>query len=102
MRYIEDWDLWLRMSHLGCRMDWLREPVCSYRIHGGNMVRHAMLMKIGMITMFDKLYTHADLPAEILALRDPAYAHAYLNAAARAFAADAAAEGRECLASASV
>jgi glycosyltransferase involved in cell wall biosynthesis len=97
MRYIEDWDLWLRMSHLGCQMDWLKEPVCSYRIHGGNMVRHAVLMKNGMITMLDKLYADNDLPPGILALRGPAYGNIYLNAAARAFSASADNEGKDCL-----
>ncbi|GAP13466.1 glycosyltransferase [Longilinea arvoryzae] len=86
MPFVEDWDLWLRMAYLGCPMDWLPVPVCYYRIHGGNMVRQAVLMKNGMLTLFDKLYSHEDLPAEVLALRDQAYANAYLNGAARAYA----------------
>jgi hypothetical protein len=97
MPYVEDWDLWLRMSHAGCQMDWIEEPVCYYRIHGGNMVRNALLMKQGMITMLDKLYAQPDLSPEILALRDSAYANVLLNAAARAYAANAPEEGKESL-----
>jgi len=97
MPYVEDWDLWLRMSHAGCQMDWLEEVVCKYRIHGGNMVRNALLMKQGMITMLDKLYAQPDPSPEILALRDSAYANVLLNAAARAYAANAPKEGKESL-----
>lgn len=97
MPFVEDWDLWLRLAYLGCPMDWLPQPVCYYRIHGGNMVRQAVLMKNGMLTMFDKLFAHENLPAAVLALRDRAYANAYLNGAARAFAASDIPEGRASL-----
>jgi hypothetical protein len=100
MRYVEDWDLWLRMSQRGCPMAWLEEIVCCYRIHAGAMVRHAELMKAGMITMLDKLYSQPDLPAEIIALRNQAYANVYLNAAARFYAIGAEDEGKSCLATA--
>jgi len=93
----DDWDLWLRMAQQGCQMTWLKEPVCKYRIHGGNMVRNALLMKTGMIIMLDKLFAHSDLPGEIMALRDQAYANVYLNAAARAYAAGAVKEGKAWL-----
>jgi hypothetical protein len=98
MRYVEDWDLWLRMSRLGCRMEWLEEVVCCYRIHGSNMARHAQLMKAGMLTMLDKLYVQPDLPSEIVDLRDRAYANVYLDVAARAYAAGDVEAGKECLA----
>lgn len=97
MPYVEDWDLWLRLAYLGCPMDWLPELVCYYRIHGGNMVRQAILMKEGMLTMFDKLFSHDDLPPEVTALRQKAYANAYLNGAARAYAAHDSKEGSAAL-----
>lgn len=100
MHYIEDWDLWLRMSYLGCQMDWLKEPVCYYRIHSGKMVRHALLMKVGMLTMFDKFYSQSNLPDKIVVLRDRAYSKAYLDAATRAYAAGVVEEGKACLADA--
>ncbi len=97
MRYVEDWDLWLRLSFLGCPMEWLPRPVTLYRIHGQNMAKHAALMKQGMLRMFDKFFSIPNLPAEILNLRDQAYAHAYLNGAARAFAAGDSIEGKNSL-----
>lgn len=100
MRFVEDWDLWLRMAALGCRMEWLREPVYLYRMHGGNMVRQAALMKNGMLQMFDKFFAQPELPAGVVALRGEAYGHAFLNAAARSLAGGDGAEGRACLSAA--
>lgn len=100
MRYVEDWDLWLRMASLGCRMAWLEQPVYLYRIHASNMVRQAVLMKNGMLYMFDKFFALPGLSAELSALRGTAYGHAYLNAAARSLAAGDGAEGKACLSAA--
>jgi glycosyltransferase involved in cell wall biosynthesis len=85
MRYVEDWDLWLRLSYAGCRMGWLQRPVCCYRIHGSTMTRNVQLMKAGMLAMFDKFYAQPDLPTEVLALRDASYGMAYLAGAAREY-----------------
>lgn len=100
MRYVEDWDLWLRMASLGCRMAWLEQPVYLYRMHASNMVRQAVLMKNGMIRMFDKFFALPGLSAEVSALRGAAYGYAYLNAAARALAGGDGAEGKACLSAA--
>jgi len=97
MRFVEDWDLWLRLSSLGCRMQWLQQPVYLYRMHDTNMVRQAVRMKNGMIAMFDKFFAQPDLPAVAVALRGEAYGHAYLNAAARALAGGDGKESQECL-----
>lgn len=97
MRYVEDWDLWLRLSYSGCPMEWLKRPVTLYRIHGQNMAKQALLMKQGMLKMFDKFFALPNLPQEIQTLREQAYAHAYLNGAARAFAAGDIQEGKKSL-----
>ncbi|HWQ03790.1 MAG TPA: glycosyltransferase [Longilinea sp.] len=97
MRFVEDWDLWLRLSSLDCRMRWIKQPVYLYRMHDTNMVRQAVRMKNGMITMFDKFFAQPDLPAEAVALRGEAYGHAYLNAAARALAGGDGKESQVCL-----
>lgn len=97
MRYIEDWDLWLRLAHAGCRMRWVEQIVSCYRFHGSNMVRDAARMRDGMIRMLDKFYAQAALPDELLALRDRAYASIYLSAAARAYAAQDWQTGKESL-----
>ena len=97
MRFVEDWDLWLRLASMGCRMQWLKEPVYLYRMHASSMVRQAVMMKNGMIAMFDKFFARPDLPPEAAALRGEAYGHAYLNAAARAMAGGDGVEGKACL-----
>ncbi len=100
MRYVEDWDLWLRMASMGCHMQWLKKPVYLYRMHASSMVRQAVMMKNGMIAMFDKFFARPELPPEAAPLRGKAYGHAYLNAAARAMAGGDGAEGKACLAAA--
>lgn len=100
MRYVEDWDLWLRLAAAGCPMAWLREPVCLYRFHGSNTVRNVRPMQAGLLRMLDKFYVQPDLNEEALRLRRPAYANAYLNAAARAYAAGAVEDGRTWLSAA--
>lgn len=97
MRYIEDWDLWLRLAHAGCRMRWVERIVSCYRFHGSNMVRDTTRMRDGMIRMLDKFYAQTALPDELLALRDRAYASIHLSAAARAYAAQDWQTGKESL-----
>lgn len=98
MRFVEDWDLWLRLAHAGCAMDWLKQPVCCYRYHGNNMVRNVPLMKAGLLRALDKFYRQSDLPTETWSLHDLAYSRVYLNVSARAFASGQDEEGRTSLA----
>ena len=85
MRYVEDWDLWLRLSLAGCRMGWIKKVVCYYRLHNDNLVRNAYKMKEGMAIMLDKLYAQPNLPIKISNMRNRAYSNIYFNAAARAY-----------------
>lgn len=87
MKRAEDWDMWLRMVVRGCSCVWQREPACYYRLHGNNMMRDALLMRDGMLTMLDKLFAYPDLPIAITRQRDRAYANIYMNTAGRCFAA---------------
>lgn len=98
MRFVEDWDLWLRLAQAGCRMDWLKAPVCCYRYHGDSMVRNVPQMKAGMLRVLDNFYRQESLPESLRSLRDLAYAKVYLNVAARAFAGGHNEEGVACLA----
>jgi len=87
MKRAEDWDMWLRMVVTGCECMWLREPACLYRLHGSNMMRDAALMRDGMLTAFDKLYAHRDLPEDVRAQRNRVYANVHMNTAGRFYAA---------------
>ena len=97
MRYVEDWDVWLRLAQCGCRMMWVEAIVCVYRLHDTNMMRQAELMKKGMLRMFDKFFAQPNLPVDALKLRNRAYASVYVDSATRAFAAGLGMEGKDCL-----
>ncbi|NJM39416.1 MAG: glycosyltransferase [Anaerolineae bacterium] len=84
MRYVEDWDLWLRLAQAGCPMAWHPDVVCYYRFHISNMARHAQLMQNGMLRLMDKLYAQPDLSPNVLARKEKAYANIYLDTAGRA------------------
>jgi hypothetical protein len=92
--YVEDWDLWLRLSYAGCQMAWEPGIVCLRTIHGGNMIHNAAEMNAGRFRMFDKFFAQPDLPHEILEQRDRVYAGSHLGAAVRAFGAGAGADGQ--------
>jgi glycosyltransferase involved in cell wall biosynthesis len=93
----EDWDLFLRLSYMGCQMAWRKEPLCKYRIHSGNLIKDVLLMKSGMIMMLDKFFAQPDLPTRLMELRDKAYANIYLSSGERAFAIGTIEEGLTCL-----
>lgn len=89
MRWVEDYDLWLRLLMEGCRFSWLPHIVCRYRIHDKGISYNWQPMRDGHLTALDKLYGRPDLPPEILGLRSQAYAMAHAFAAARAYGAGA-------------
>lgn len=87
LRWVEDWDLWLRLAAEGCRMTWLPDVVCHYRVYADNMIRNAPAMRAGRVRALDKLFQQRDLPSEITALKDGLYAEAYGQGALREYAA---------------
>lgn len=97
MHGADDWDMFLRLAQNGCPMAWLKEPVCYYRFHGANMTQDATLINAGVFRMLEKFFAQPDLSTEIISLRELAYAHAHLGAAARAFADGQSSVGREHL-----
>ena len=100
LRACEDWDMWLRLAKAGCRMGWVARPVSLYRIHGQQMTRQAKRMRKAMLTVLDKTFNYPDLPESWLAMRDRAYAAAYMKAAARAYYTTALASAKRDLAQA--
>ena len=85
LRSYEDWDMWLRLIRLGCRMEWVPSPVSLYRFHTAQMTRIGKQMTTATFNVLDKIYAEPDLPASWLALKDHAYSQAYLRAAAQAY-----------------
>lgn len=81
----EDWDLYLRLARLGCRMAWTPAPVAKYRFHTGQMTRERDRMTRATFAVLDKFFADDALPERWLALRDQAYAGAHLRAAIQAY-----------------
>ncbi len=86
---LEDWDLWLRLAYANCRMAWLPEIVCAYRMHTGQMVRNVSQQRDVAQIVLDKFFGQPGLPPEIQIQRSAAYAQLYLRAACREYGAGA-------------
>jgi tetratricopeptide (TPR) repeat protein len=100
LRAYEDWDMWLRLARVGCRMGWVPHPVSFYRFHTRQMTRDKERMTTATFAVLKKIYSDPDLPEEWLALKDKAYSSAYLRAAIQAFRTDDFDEGADALAEA--
>jgi hypothetical protein len=85
LRSYEDWDMWLRLGCLGCRMGYVDKPVSLYRFHTAQMTRIGTQMTTATFAVLDKLYADPELSAAWQELRDQAYSRAYLRAAAQAY-----------------
>jgi glycosyltransferase involved in cell wall biosynthesis len=85
LRSYEDWDMWLRLARNGCGFGWVPRPVSLYRFHTAQMTRIGTQMTTSTFAVLDKVYADANLPEEWQSLRDKAYSHAHLRAAAQAY-----------------
>ncbi len=85
LRSYEDWDMWLRLVRLGCRMGWVDQPVSLYRFHTAQMTRIGSQMTNATFAVLEKVYQSNDLPPAWQALRDRAYSNASLRAMAQAY-----------------
>lgn len=86
-RRVEDWDLWLRLAYAGCKMAWIKEIVCCYRVLPGQMTSNAAAQKRVSIQMMDKFFGQADLPPEIRSLKAEVYTCLYSTLAGREYGA---------------
>ena len=83
LRRLKDWDLWLRLSYHGCRMEWTPPSVCAYRVHRGQMVRDESSQS--RVAVVDKFFAQPDLPPDVRKHTQHAYAAAFLVGAFRAY-----------------
>lgn len=72
---VEDWDLWLRLTNKGYRLDTIRDYVSLYRRHEHNTSGNFTLMHIEMAAIVDKykkhvLYHHAKNKLNCIKFRD--------------------------------
>lgn len=85
LRSYEDWDMWLRLAQAGCQMTWVSQPVSLYRFHSAQMTRIGNQMTKATFAVLDKVYSDPGLPESWTKIKDRAYSHAYLRAAAQAY-----------------
>ena len=85
LRACEDWDMWLRLAQAGCPMKGLAVPVSQYRVHPAQMTRGAERMRTASLAVLDKFFRQESLPENWRALKNEAYAAAYVRSAARSY-----------------
>ncbi len=85
LRAYEDWDMWLRLARLGCRMGWVAEPISYYRFHTDQMTRDRERMTTATFAVLSKTFANSSLPPNWQAKKDLAYSSAYLRKAIQAY-----------------
>jgi glycosyltransferase involved in cell wall biosynthesis len=85
LRSYEDWDMWLRLAKLGCKMAWVPEPVSLYRFHSEQMTKDGSQMTNATFAVLEKIYSDPDIPESWRTKKDLAYSNAYLRAAPQAY-----------------
>jgi hypothetical protein len=85
LRACEDWDLWIRMAHAGCRFAWVEHIVVAYRYHQGQMTREPERMRKAILCVLDKFFSQPELSESIRACKNQAHATGLIHAAAFAY-----------------
>jgi hypothetical protein len=91
----EDWDLFLRLALRGMRWACIDEPLCEYRVHGGQSHRRAHLVYVTRLRILERVFSDPALPADLRAARSDAFHEAHLVGAAELFATAQTAEAQQ-------
>ncbi len=83
----EDWDLFIRLALRGMRWACIDEPLCEYRVHGGQSHRRAHLVYVTRLRILERVFADPALPDDLQAARADAFHEAHLVGAAELFAA---------------
>jgi len=100
LRYVEDWDLWLRLAYAGCPMRWQPGQVCLRTVHVDSKIRNIGAMNEGLFQMLENFFAQPNLPDSIKQQRQQVYARAHVDSMVRAFGAGVRSEGESHLANA--
>lgn len=87
LRRVEDWDLWMRLAYAGCKMGWVEEIVCAYRIFSGQMTRNAAAQKEVTVSVMNRFFDQSGLPDSILQLKSDVLTRVYVVCAGREYGA---------------
>jgi len=88
--YVEDWDLWLRLAHSRCVIEWIPQVLWQHMtrhsaggVEEGSRAHHTGQMIDGLFRLLEKYYNQPDLSKEIQAQKSYVFANANLDAAIR-------------------
>lgn len=76
---IDDWDIWLSLALAGCRFECVDRPLAWYRRHSSNSTHNYEMFYRDQMRVLDNFYARPNVPAQVKALRDKAYARVHLN-----------------------
>jgi hypothetical protein len=89
----EDWDLFIRLAMRGARWATVDEPLCEYRVHGGQSHRRVRLVYETRLRILEKTFADPAFPEALREVRADALFEAHLVGAAELFATGHAPEG---------
>jgi glycosyltransferase involved in cell wall biosynthesis len=93
----EECDLWLRLAHAGCKMQWTTEVVCAVRLHAGQKSRHVLMHRASVLAFLESFFSRPDVGREIRSIRSEVMAYHLFNYACREYFSGLIAEAREDL-----
>ncbi|MCJ7568848.1 MAG: glycosyltransferase [Anaerolineales bacterium] len=100
LRRYEDWEFPIRLAAAGCRMEYVREILVSYRRHTVNMSSAVELVHVATddaVRMITSFFEREDIPEHTQELKEKVMGNVYLDATARAYEAGLLDEGRKWL-----
>jgi glycosyltransferase involved in cell wall biosynthesis len=80
-----DWDLWVRLAYMNCKIEWVEKPVVAYRVHMDQMSQDPSRMRHAMLLVLDKFYANTRIPQLLEDLKPRAYGNLYVRSACKYF-----------------
>jgi glycosyltransferase involved in cell wall biosynthesis len=97
---LEDWEFAVRLAQGGNPIDYVRQVLVSYRRHQSNISNDVNLVSAATHAaerFMTRFFEQTDLPSAIRSLKPKVFGNIHLDAAARAYAAGLATQGRRSL-----
>jgi GT2 family glycosyltransferase len=76
LRYVEDYDMWLRMAHRGARMAYITEPLAYRRVRGSSLSADTLKMQRAVVHVLEQFERKHELSASARAAWQDAVASA--------------------------
>lgn len=67
LRYVEDYDMWLRMAFQGARMTYIREPLAYRRMRGSSLSANGVKMQRALVDVLEQFGRNHELTGSRLA-----------------------------------